>query len=54
MNTFYQELKENGFQITKNQIKNLGINPNKEWDSIKLLELKSIADELNVLIKDLL
>lgn len=52
-NTVYQELKENGFEVTRNQIKDLGINPDKEWDRIKLLELKAIANELDVAIKDL-
>ena len=52
MKTIYKELKEN-WKITKNEIKELGIDPEKDWEDIKLHELQFIADHLDVTISDL-
>lgn len=54
MNTIYEQLKGNGVQISKKQIKEAGINPEKEWDLINVVELKCIADGLNIPISQLL
>lgn len=51
--TIWQEMKEN-WQIKKSEIKEMGINPNKEWGEITLNELGWLADFLNIRVSDLI
>lgn len=50
--TVWQAMKE-GWIIKKYEIKDLGINPNKEWGEITLNELGVLADHLDVTIGDI-
>ncbi|MGQ2982101.1 hypothetical protein [Flavobacterium sp.] len=50
--TIYQAVGQNWF-ITKKDLQDLGINPDKKWERIMLFELSAIASFLYVTISDL-
>jgi len=52
--TIYQELKVKGWKIKRKTIQDLGVNPDKDWNSIMLYELNQISEVLDVTISDLL
>lgn len=50
--TIWDYAKENWI-IKKSRIKEIGINPNKDFDDITYKELCFLADELDVMVSDL-
>lgn len=51
--TIWQRVKDN-WHITKKRIKELDINPNKEWGDATLNELYILAEELEVTVSELI
>lgn len=52
-NSIWNHLKDD-WHIKKGEIKDMGIDPNKNWGNIELHELDTIATHLDVLIEDVL
>lgn len=49
----YENLKVD-WNIKKKEIKDLGINPDKDWGEITYNELSDLAEHLEVLISDII
>lgn len=52
MITVWEWIKDDWI-ILKRDIKNLGINPNKEYDSLTFREMMWLADFLDICVSDL-
>ena len=53
MTTLYQYLKEEGWKITRKQLKEWDINPEKDVDDTTWRELATIANNLDITVSEL-